>query len=72
MVACQITLRDCSKEVRERPGYIGDLLRRKMQPNIKRFMLGDFPGGPVNHLAMQRTQVQFLVGELRSHMSRSN
>ena len=72
MVAFQITLRDSSKEVREGAGYIGDLVRRKMQPNIKRFTLGDFPSGPVSQLAMQGTQVQFLVGELRPHMPRSN
>ena len=72
MVAFQIALRDSSKEVREGAGYIGDLVRKKMQPNIKRFMLEDFPSGPVSHLAMQGTQVQFLVGELRSHMPRSN
>ena len=70
------SLSDCSKGQLQRSqggaGYIGDLVRRKMQPNIKRFMLGDFPSGPVSQLAMQGTQVQFLVGELRAHMPRSN
>ena len=37
-------------------------------------VMGDFPGGPVVRICLpvQGTQVQSLVGDLRSHMLRSN
>ena len=44
-----------------------------LQANIRK-QQRVFPGGPVVriHLAMQGTQVQPLVREMRPHMSRSN
>ena len=61
-------------EVLEVNDYLTYPERKNIKLTTKNVWMGDFSVVQWlrTHLAMQRTQVRSLVGELRSHMPRSN